>query len=437
MLNDWIYWLSEKSWYDITLMLIGLVLLDGPRYCACTVLTCLYDWCADLVRTPARICRGGTSQTRSEGEYSHCPSICVVIAGLNEGDSIASTVDSIIGSYPRLEIVVVDDGSDDGMSEAALPYARRYPNVRVVTRPWRGGKSSALNIGLIWTKADIIVAVDADSHLENDALWEIVQPFADPKVGVVSATVVARNAFKNLTTWLQGFEYAQSIFVGRRISAGLRVLPIASGAFAAYRREAVERLKGWDVGPGEDLDLTLKIRKLGYHVAFAQYATCHTDLPTKFTALLKQRRRWDGDGPVRHYMRKHNDLTNPFAANFRASNFVTFWDAIVFNLLAGFGLLLWMLYVLVQSVMHSAGYGFLTVYAFSLIAEVLSAVALQYYSPRRRHDLLLSLALPLVPIYRLVLMFVRVYANTNEIFFRASFYEKHVPPHVAQSTWHW
>src|SRR5207248_1453281 len=83
------------------------------------------------------------------------------------------------------------------------------------------------------------------------APWEIVQPFADPRVGAVSGTVVARAPFARLVTWLQAFEYLRCIFLGRMFASRLDILGIVSGAFGAFRADALRRLGGWDVGPGE------------------------------------------------------------------------------------------------------------------------------------------------------------------------------------------
>lgn len=425
MLNDWIHWLSLRTWDEFCCLLIGLVLLDGPRYCVLTTLMCLADWTRDTIR--------GTRLR--EPEYTHCPSVCALIAGLNEAESIPATIESLLGSYPRLEIIVVDDGSNDGMTDAVRPYARQYDNISVLSRPWRGGKSSALNYVLTYTKADVIVTVDADSHVERNAIWEIVQPFKDPSVGVVSATVSVRNAFTNLCTWCQAVEYLQAIFIGRRVSAKLGILSIASGAFAGYRRELVERVQGFDVGPGEDLDLTLKIRKLGYRVEFAQYAVCHTEVPTRWKALVNQRRRWDGDGPVRHILRKHGDMTNPFQRHFSLTNFLTFWDSIVFNLLCGLGLLVWLIVMCSYGTLRAEPYVLFTLYAIAVAAELLPTIALFYYSKSVKRDAILVLAAPIMPVYRLLLLFVRIYANIGEIFWRRSYFEPHVPAHVSQATW--
>ena len=430
MLIDWVRWLSFQTEIEFSLMMIGFLLLDGPRYTVATTLVVLWDWGVDTYRWMTR-----TETT----EFTHCPSVCAIIVGLNEGDCLLKTLQSLIGTYPRLEVVVCDDGSEDDMSEVAHDFRLKNPNLlmKVITRPWRGGKSSALNLALRATQAEIVVAIDGDSNLEPDTLWEIVQPFACPKVGIVSGMVRVRNWWRNPCAWCQAFEYLQSIFVGRHVSEVLGILAISSGALSAYRREILVRLGGWDVGPGEDLDLALRTRKLGYDLCFAQYATCQTDAPTQWISLLKQRFRWEGDCVVRHYVRKHNDLANVTLKNFRLSNFFVFWNATIFQLISGLLIVVGLSRLHLQYDISNVLFVFMTFYFLAMITELFTLGAILYYSRSRKLDGLLALAIPLMPFYRMVMLVVRIYANGCEIFWRSSFQIKHVPQHVREATWHW
>jgi cellulose synthase/poly-beta-1,6-N-acetylglucosamine synthase-like glycosyltransferase len=303
MLIDWIHWLSSVPNSQLILILAPVLLLDIPRYALGSVAMWLLEFVRDLFR--------GVVGRHTDAGHGYCPSVCVIVAGLNEAETVGHTIRSLIGTYPRLEIIVVDDGSTDGMSDVAREAARGFHDVvSVLRKPQRGGKSSALNFALPFTQAEILVCVDSDSHLEPGAIWEIVQPFTDARVGAVSGAVFARNAFDRVVCWLQALEYLRSIFVGRMIAARLDMLGIVSGAFGAFRRSAVCRLKGWDVGPGEDGDLTLRLRKSGYRIAFAPYAQCLTNVPTSWWRLMKQRRRWEW-AVITFECRKHVDLANP------------------------------------------------------------------------------------------------------------------------------
>ena len=428
MLTDWIHWLSSLG-PDRSLALLGsLLLLDGPRYALSKVVMCLWDWGRGLWDA----CRGVPA---AGAGYGHCPSVCVVLAGYNEAQTIEATLNSVWGTYPRLEVVVVDDGSTDGTEAVARRFARGHPGVLVLTRPERGGKASAINFALRYTRAEVIVIADTDSHLDRAAIWEVVQPLEDPGVGAVSATVLARNPFDNLVTWLQAQEYLHGIFVGRMVSARLGILPIASGGFSAFRRSAVDRVGGWDVGPGEDGDITLRVRKAGYEIAFAPYAQCYTNLPTTWWGLFKQRRRWNR-GAVRYKCRKHIDMGYVWSRNFRVSDFCVLLNAWVFQIALLYGS--WIYLVgLCLSVPEDLGWVVLTGYVFYLASHLVQALTVLYYSSALARDALICTVLPLVPFYQLFQKVARVVSVTEEIFLRKSFEDNYVPARVREATWHW
>ena len=252
MWTAWIHWLSSITPDELLLIVLPLICFDGVRYCFASVAMCLGDASRELWQSACRT-------TRQRPPYY--PDVCVILAGLNEAETIGSTLASVWDSYPCLEIIVVDDGSSDGMADLAGEFAARHDNVLVLRKPHRGGKSSALNFAIPFTEADIVICVDTDSQLEPNAIFEIVQPFADPQVGAVAGTVLARNGGVNLVSQLQAAEYLRSIFLGRMLSSRLGILGIVSGAFGAFRREAIMATGGWDVGPGEDGDLVLRLRK--------------------------------------------------------------------------------------------------------------------------------------------------------------------------------
>jgi cellulose synthase/poly-beta-1,6-N-acetylglucosamine synthase-like glycosyltransferase len=424
MLNDWIYWLSSLKPDEIVIIIGGLVLVDGPRYGLSQILMCLFDFVRDLFRNP-----------NPSDPYPYCPSVCVVLAGLNESATLGATLRSLWGTYPRMEVIVIDDGSTDGMPDVAREFARQHKEVRVLTRLQRGGKSSALNVALPLTRADVIVTVDTDSHLGDRAIWEIVQPLADPTVGAVSATVRARNAFVNLCSWCQAYEYLQTIFLGRMLAARLGILSIVSGAFGAFRREALERVGGWDVGPGEDGDLSLRIRKSGYRIAFAPYAQCLTNVPLKWTRLFKQRRRWDR-AVITFECRKHLDMICPWNKAFRLRDVPLFFDRWFFNVICLYALWIYLAWLCFDQ-WHSLGKLFTTLYFGYLAVELAAVLSILYYSNMPRRDAAVCLALPLAPFYQLFIKAASLVAVTEELFWRQNYRDEFVPEHVREATWHW
>ena len=427
MLVDWKLWVSSLRPDEIGAILFFMLFVDGTRYVFCTLSMAVADACFAVWDF---LCG-----RRSPKHYEHCPSICLLLVGHNEGNQIEAGLESVWGRYPRSEIIVVDDGSTDGMAENARRFARTHAGVLVLSRPERGGKSSALNWGLAYTRADIVVCLDTDSHLSETALWEIVQPFTDPSVGAVSATVGARNAFDNLCSWLQAYEYRQTIFMGRMMQSRLGTLGIVSGAFGAFRRSLLENVGGWDVGPGEDGDLVLRILKSGYRIATAPYAECFTDVPSTWQRLFTQRKRWDRT-VITFECRKHLDLAFCWFANFRLSSCMLLLERWMFGVGCVFMYWAYGLWLCI----HSDGnlpalIGFL--YACQLSLEIVQLMLLLCYSSTPWRDLKIACVLPFYPLYQAFLKAVDAIALIQEIFYRSSRDDNFVPQRVRQATWHW
>jgi poly-beta-1,6-N-acetyl-D-glucosamine synthase len=428
MLTDWSHWLSHRHPEQLVALLIALLLTDGPRYALSKTVMCLWDWASATGRW--------FSGRPRPAAFTHCPSVCMIIAGHNEQEGIVPSLERVWGTYPRLEIIVVDDGSTDDMYGVSRAFARRHPGVSVLRRPERGGKSSAMNMALAYTEAEVIVVVDADSSLAPNAVWEIVQPLQDPAVGAVSGSVVARNPFVNLVTWFQAYEYLSSIFLGRMLAAKLGLLGIVSGAFGAFRRTALEQVMGWDVGPPEDLDVTLAIRKIGYKVAFVPYATCHTDVPTSWWGLVKQRLRWERSGVIRNHCRKHLDMACFWNKNFRWSNLFVLAESWFFNIFCLYAIWFWIA-AFVYDMPHDGWQVVLTLYFCYLVFELIQVIALLYYSNELLRDACVILVFPFVPLYQFGMLAVRLIATTEEIFLRKSYQDNYVPVKVRQATWQW
>ncbi len=407
---------------------LPFILFDGLRYTVTMSGMVLLDYCRDTFRSIV-----GPAKTQ---EFDYCPSVAVMIVGLNEGDTIECALQSIYGTYPRLEIFVVDDGSSDGMAGKALRFARSHRGVTVLSRQERGGKSSAMNMPLPMIKSEIVVVIDSDSHLAEGTIWQIVQPFKDPQVGAVSGCVSARNPFVSLATFLQAFEYRRSIFVGRIFLSRLDILGIVSGALGAFRKDALDRVGGWDVGPGEDGDLTIKLRKCGYRIVFKPEASCLTNTPTNWWALIRQRRRWEW-AAITFECRKHVDIGNPFARHFQFRDFIMAAERWLFNFVLVYtGVFFWVYLLLFFSIREIA-FTVATFYVVYLMCELIQVLMLLYYSPNRRSDLLLGLAVPLMPAYYAVQKCVTCWAITEELLFRRSFRDNFVPKRVREATWHW
>ena len=98
------------------------------------------------------------------------PLVSIIVPAWNEEASILQTISSLEKqNYPYREIIVVNDGSDDGTHSICRDLVRqgriRYFPLRV-----RSGKSAALNYGVRFSRGEFIVFVDSDSFFDSDAV---------------------------------------------------------------------------------------------------------------------------------------------------------------------------------------------------------------------------------------------------------------------------
>ena len=257
--------------------------------------------------------------------------VAVLIAGHNEEESIERCVLSLLEqSRQPDEIIVVSDGSTDRMPEKLRRLQGRGLINEAHCTQVRSGKSAALNLALRRATGSVVVIVDCDCTFDRYAIARIVEPFANPLIGAVAGNIIVRNARTNLLTAFQAIEYLISISQGRQVADLADQVSLISGAFGAFRRIALERVGGLDAGGGEDLDVTLRIRKAGWKTAFAAEAYCYTDVPTTLPVLIRQRFRWERDAVQLRY-RKHRDLINPLSREFMFQELLHQFDFLIFG----------------------------------------------------------------------------------------------------------
>ncbi|MGH3325352.1 MAG: bifunctional polysaccharide deacetylase/glycosyltransferase family 2 protein [Streptomyces sp.] len=216
--------------------------------------------------------------------------VTVLVPAHNEEAGIAATVHSLLAStHPRLQIIVIDDGSTDGTADIARRI--RDPRVTVVRQP-NTGKSGALNTGLGYARCDIVVMIDADTVFEPDALRRLVQPLAHPAVGAVSGNTKVGNRRRLLGRW-QHLEYVLGFNLDRRMFEVLECMPTVPGAIGAFRRDALMGIGGVsDDTLAEDTDLTMALWRAGWRVVYEETAIAWTEVPSTLGQLWRQRYRW-------------------------------------------------------------------------------------------------------------------------------------------------
>ena len=353
--------------------------------------------------------------------WSERPFVSIIVPGKDEGENYYQLVSSLKEqSYQNFEVIVVDDGSDDNTPIVGRNLERSGQIDLFLRNEERGGKASAANLALQYCKGDYVIHADADCSFNQDAIEQIMIPFfLNKNVGAVGGNLMVRNSNESLCTILQSIEYLIYIFVGRTVASSLGILRIVSGAFGAFRKDVLQRIKGWDVGPGLDGDITLKIRKLGYRVRFEPLAVAQTTVPDNFKSLARQRVRWSRS-LIRFRIRKHRNLFAP-SKNFSLINFFTITENIVYDLVLN---VMWYIYMvdIIMNFTSTLGYVIIAGFGLYTVSKALEFVVVLLISDTRKDKLKYLLYLPAMVLYTgYFIRFVRTWAYIKEYFFRSSY----------------
>jgi hyaluronan synthase len=231
------------------------------------------------------------------------PTVAVVMPAFNEEEAIAQSLASILAvDYPKdsLEVVVVDDGSNDGTLREIRRVARGNPSLKVIEFPENRGKRAAMAAGVRATSAEIVAFVDSDSALDPDAIYKLVQGFADPDVGGIAGHADVLNVSASWLTKMQEVRYFIAFKVIKASESVFGAVTCASGCFAAYRREAIEsNLAAWEhqrflgrpATLGDDRALTnIVLRR--WRMTYEGAAVSRTIAPHDLRTFLRQQLRW-------------------------------------------------------------------------------------------------------------------------------------------------
>lgn len=354
--------------------------------------------------------------------WDESPLVSIIVPGKNEGKHIFKLAKSLREqTYTNYELIIIDDGSDDATPEICKNLKANGLISLFLRNDVRGGKASAANLGLRFARGKYIVHLDADCSYDRDAIENILVPFYfDKRIGAIGGNVQVRNYKESLCTTLQAIEYTDTISVGRIVTSHLGIYRVISGAFGAFRKDVMDRIGGWDIGPGLDGDITVKIRKLGYRIYFEPLAVCQTSVPNTFKKLIKQRLRWD-KSLIRFRLRKHRDVFYP-NQSFKLGNFISFAENITYNLVLN---MFWYFYLFDMLFNFPSQLKYIVVMNFFLYS-VNNYFKFIMFSPfRERKSAPIHYFLIYIPLmvfyFGYLLRVVRSIAYFSEIFFKASY----------------
>jgi poly-beta-1,6-N-acetyl-D-glucosamine synthase len=269
------------------------------------------------------------------------PTISIIAPAFNESKTIIDNVRTLLSLYyNNFEIIIVNDGSTDdtfakikegyNLVKVNYYFDYRIPCERIrgvyksknpsfnrltVIDKNNGGKADSLNAGINISRNPLIVAIDADSIIEADAILKLIKPFLEEKekkvigtggvIRIVNSCEVEKGFIRKIhlpekfLPRLQVLEYTRAFLLGRMAWSHLDGLMLISGAMGMFDRETVIRAGGYSIKTvGEDMELVLRMRRymadrdIKYEVTYIPDPLCWTEVPSDLQSMKRQRTRW-------------------------------------------------------------------------------------------------------------------------------------------------
>ncbi len=183
------------------------------------------------------------------------PLVSVVIPCWDQAHYLGESVESVLSqTYERVEAIVVDDGSSDNTGFVVA----RYPTVRYRRQPNRGA-AAARNAGLEASEGDLLVFLDADDRLLEDAI--------DTGVAALRANPnaeIAVGACRDIDSAGRPLGVPSQPLIHRdHYLALLKSCFVLSGSSVLFTRRCLEAVDGFDeaLRTGDDYDLYLRLAR--------------------------------------------------------------------------------------------------------------------------------------------------------------------------------
>jgi len=111
--------------------------------------------------------------------------LSVVIPVYNEEKTIREIVRRVQDVAIETEVIIVNDGSDDGTSQALNDIAENYDNLVLIHQTRNRGKGAALREGFAHVTGDIILIQDADLEYDPKDYAQLLPPILDGRADIV------------------------------------------------------------------------------------------------------------------------------------------------------------------------------------------------------------------------------------------------------------
>lgn len=213
-------------------------------------------------------------------EHKNMLKVSVYVPCYNSKEYIDKCLCAILNqSYPVDEVLVINDGSNDGSAE----IISRFP-VRIINNDTNRGLSATRNIALNEARNNFVVSIDADCIVNSNWLEDCMKNFCNPKVAAVGGRLAEAPSNNAVNFW-------RGAHLKHHWGNDKLINPVfLSGSNLIIRKEALRKIGFYDQekyrNNYEDVDLSFRLKKSGFELIYEPLAEAiHIRKDTVVSAL--------------------------------------------------------------------------------------------------------------------------------------------------------
>jgi glycosyltransferase involved in cell wall biosynthesis len=199
------------------------------------------------------------------------PLVSIIIPTKNSADTIDKCLSSIkMQSYPKIEIILVDNYSRD----ETLNIAKKYGTKVYLAGPER---SAQVNFGVSRASGKYVYRVDSDFVLEPNVVYEAVR--SCEKFGY-DAIVIHNTSDPTISFWAKVRKMERDSYRNDEINVAARF----------WKKKVFEAIGGFDVNliAGDDYDLHNRLTKSGYNIGWIKAQETHIGEPRNMAEIFRK-----------------------------------------------------------------------------------------------------------------------------------------------------
>lgn len=214
---------------------------------------------------------------RSSGQKSS-PSVSIVISAYNEENNIRDRVHNLLAQeydLSKIEILIGSDCSGDATNAILQELQEQYPGqVRVFLFDKRRGKAAVVNDLVEQTRHDIIIFTDANTEFTPPAVRQLVEDYADPKLGGVSGRIFFYESVQARRAGVEEGNYFEYDSFIKQSEGACGILIGAFGGFFSIRKKLYRPIP-LTRAVTDDLYISLGVLSAGYRLLYKPEAVAY------------------------------------------------------------------------------------------------------------------------------------------------------------------